>query len=120
MNVRVQDMTAAPTPSPSPLRSGIGITALGAYVPERMVPNTYFEAHLDTTAEWIESRSGIRERRFAAPDQTTSTLGLLAVRDLLAHRPEALKDVDSVICATSSPDAMFPSTAALIAREVGL
>ncbi|WP_309570150.1 beta-ketoacyl-ACP synthase III [Deinococcus sp.] len=114
-------MTAqSPSTGPGPLRSGIGITALGAYVPERVVPNSHFEAHLETTAEWIESRSGIRERRFAAPEQTTSTLGILAVRDLLAHRPEALRDVDSVICATSSPDAMFPSTAALIAKEVGL
>ncbi|MFC3831269.1 MULTISPECIES: beta-ketoacyl-ACP synthase III [Deinococcus] len=109
-----------PTSGPRPLRSGIGITALGAYVPDRVVPNSYFEAHLETTAEWIESRSGIRERRFAAPEQTTSGLGVLAVRDLLAHRPDALDGVDSVICATSSPDAMFPSTAALIAKEVGL
>lgn len=110
----------APTTGPAPLRSGIGITALGAYVPERTVPNSHFEAHLDTTAEWIEARSGIRERHFAAPDQHTSTLGTLAVRDLLAHHPAALQHVDSVICATSTPDAMFPSTAALIARDIGL
>lgn len=89
-------------------------------MPERVVPNAHFEAHLDTTAEWIEARSGIRERRFAAPGQTTSDLGVLAVRDLLQRSPQALDGVDAVICATSSPDAIFPSTAALIAGQVGL
>ncbi|PNY81102.1 beta-ketoacyl-ACP synthase III [Deinococcus koreensis] len=104
----------------SSLRPSIGITALGSYLPERVIPNSYFEAHLETTAEWIESRSGIRERRHAAPEQQTSDLGVQAVRDLLSRDPAALEGVDSVICATSSPDAMFPSTAALIAGQVGL
>ena len=106
--------------APAPLRPSIGITALGSYLPERVITNAHFEAHLETSAEWIESRSGIRERRFAAPGQPTSDLGVQAVRDLISRDPDALEGVDWVICATSSPDAMFPSTAALIAGQVGL
>ncbi|WP_019011265.1 beta-ketoacyl-ACP synthase III [Deinococcus aquatilis] len=106
--------------APNSARPSIGITALGSFAPARVVKNEEFEARMDTTAEWIESRTGIRERRFSAPDEFTSDVGLGAVRDLLARDPDGLKDVDMVICATASPDAMFPSTAALIAGQVGL
>ncbi|WP_291425827.1 beta-ketoacyl-ACP synthase III [Deinococcus sp.] len=109
-------MTAAP-PSTAP---ALGILAVGAYAPEQVVPNAHYAQYLDTTDDWIVSRSGIRERRHASAGQTSSTLGVEAVRDLLKHAPEALDGVNVVICATSSPDAMFPSTAALIAGEVGL
>ena len=98
----------------------LGVLAVGAYAPARAVPNAHYAGYLDTSDEWIVSRSGIRERRHAAPGETSSSLGAAAVRDLLAHSPEALEGVNLVICATSSPDAMFPSTAALIAGEVGL
>ncbi|MPY66789.1 ketoacyl-ACP synthase III [Deinococcus sp. SDU3-2] len=104
----------------SPHRPSLGITALGAYAPARVVSNADFEARLDTNAEWIESRTGIRERRFAAEDEYTSDVGVGAVRDLLSRDPEALREVDAVICATVSPDALMPSTAALIAMQVGL
>lgn len=106
---------------PSPAgRPNLGITALGTYVPEQVVTNADFEARMDTNAEWIESRTGIRERRFAAPGEFTSDLGVKAVQDLLARDPDALRGVDAVICATATPDALFPSTAALIAGQVGL
>ncbi|EYB68026.1 3-oxoacyl-ACP synthase [Deinococcus phoenicis] len=106
---------------PSPAgRPSIGITALGTAVPAQVVTNADFEARMDTNAEWIESRTGIRERRFAAADEFTSDLGVAAVRDLLARDPDGLRDVDLVICATATPDALFPSTAALIAGQVGL
>lgn len=104
----------------SPHPPSLGITALGAYAPARVVSNADFEARLDTNAEWIESRTGIRERRFAAPDEFTSDVGVAAVRDLLSRDPDALREVDAVICATVSPDALMPSTAALIAMQVGL
>lgn len=106
--------------TPSGSRPSIGITALGTYVPPRVVTNKDFEAHMDTSDEWIVSRTGIRERRFAAENEFTSDLGVRAVRDLLARDPDGLRDVDVVICATATPDALFPSTAALIAGQVGL
>ncbi|MBZ9750998.1 ketoacyl-ACP synthase III [Deinococcus sp. HMF7604] len=109
-----------PSVSALTARPSLGVTALGTYAPERVVPNSEFETRMDTTAEWIESRTGIRERRFAGPDQYTSDLGVLAVRDLLRRDPDALREVDAVICATVSPDALMPSTAALIAMQVGL
>ena len=72
----------------SPTRPPLGITALGAYAPARVISNADFEARLETNAEWIESRTGIRERRFAAEDEFTSDVGVGAVRDLLARDPE--------------------------------
>ncbi|MHA0033709.1 beta-ketoacyl-ACP synthase 3 [Deinococcus sp. PESE-13] len=98
----------------------IGITAIGMYVPERVVHNHEFESRMGIEDGWIESRSGIRERRFSAPGEFASHIGVKAVQDMLARDPEALKDVDLVIYATCTPDAMFPSTAALVAGQVGL
>ena len=72
----------------------IGITALGMYVPERTVTNADFEGRMGMESGWIESRSGIRERRFAAPGEFTSTLGVRAVQDMLRRDPEALSGVD--------------------------
>lgn len=109
-------MTLYTLPGPA----GIGITALGMAVPERVISNEHFAGYLDTSAEWIASRTGILERRFAAEGETAAGLGLAAVRDLLAHHPAGLEGVDMVLCATSTPDATFPSTAALIAGAAGL
>ena len=93
---------------------------MGMYVPERIVHNREFESRMAIEDGWIESRSGIRERRFASDTEFTSTLGVKAVQDMLARDPEALQGVDLVIYATCTPDAMFPSTAALVAGQVGL
>ncbi|ADV68842.1 beta-ketoacyl-ACP synthase III [Deinococcus maricopensis] len=98
----------------------IGITALGTYAPDRILTNTDLETMVDTTAEWITSRTGINERRIADEHEYASTVGIRAVQDLVRRHPTALDGVDMVVCATSSPDAFFPSTAALIAGEVGL
>ncbi len=98
----------------------IGITALGAYAPEHVVTNADFAARLDTNDEWIVSHTGIRERRFAAEGEFSSHLGVQSVKAMLERFPDALEGVDTVICATTSPDALFPATAALIAGQVGL
>ena len=98
----------------------IGITAIGMYVPERIVHNHEFESRMGIEDGWIESRSGIRERRFSAPGEFASHIGVKAVQDMLARDPQALEGVDLVIYATCTPDAMFPSTAALVAGQVGL
>jgi 3-oxoacyl-[acyl-carrier-protein] synthase-3 len=99
----------------------VGITALGTYVPERILSNFDLEKMVETTDEWIRDRTGIQERRIAADGQWTSDLGVLAVRDLASRYGEgSLQGVDAVICATASPDAMFPATAAIIAHKLGL
>lgn len=89
-------------------------------MPERVVTNAHFESYLDTTAEWIESRTGMRERRYAAEDEYASNLGVKAVQNMLTRDPQALEGVDLILCATGTPDALFPSTAALIGEQVGL
>lgn len=98
----------------------LGIVAMGMYVPPRVVANDEYAAYLDTSDEWIQSRTGIRERRFAAEHEYSSHMGVRAIEDMVRRDPEALKDVDTLICATVSPDALMPSTGALIASQVGL
>ncbi|MEX2541733.1 MAG: beta-ketoacyl-ACP synthase III [Trueperaceae bacterium] len=92
-----------------------GITALGAYAPEKVLTNQDLEEIMDTTDEWIRTRTGIRRRHVAADDEFTSDLAVSAVQDLVdRHGPQALEGVDLVIVATNTPDALFPSTAALV------
>ncbi len=98
-----------------------GILALGTYAPERVMTNHDFEKILDTSDEWIVSRTGIRERRLAAEGEFTSHLAFKAVEDLIRrHGESALEGVDLVIVATNTPDALFPATAALVQNRFGL
>lgn len=99
----------------------IGITALGTHVPEKVMTNRDFEKFLDTSDEWITSRTGIRERRFAAEGEYASGLAFAAVEDLIRrHGRAAIDGVDMVIVATNTPDALFPATAALVQDRFGL
>jgi 3-oxoacyl-[acyl-carrier-protein] synthase-3 len=108
-----------PTPAGSvPPRAAI--TGVATYVPERRVTNAEFADRLDTSDEWIVSRTGIRERRIAAPGETTSTMAAEAVRRLMAARGLGPDDVDALIVATVTPDMLFPATACLVQDQVGL
>ncbi|RKF17071.1 ketoacyl-ACP synthase III [Roseovarius spongiae] len=93
---------------------------IGHYLPERVVPNAEFEATLDTTDEWIRTRSGIERRRFAADDQTTSDLATEAARAALDHAGLAADDLDAIIVATSTPDLTFPSVATMVQSRLGM
>ncbi len=98
-----------------------GITALGTYLPEKVLNNVDLEKTLETSDEWIKSRTGISKRHIAADDEFTSHLAIRAVQNLCSkHGPEALSGVDLVIVATATPDAFFPSTAALVQAHFGL
>lgn len=98
-----------------------GLTALGAYAPERVVTNDDLARIMDTSDEWIRTRTGIRRRHVAAEDEFTSDLAFRAVEDLIRrYGREALEDVDAVIVATNTPDALFPATAALVQHRFGL
>jgi 3-oxoacyl-[acyl-carrier-protein] synthase III len=102
-------------------RMNVGITALGTYVPSKVMSNHDFEKIMDTSDEWISTRTGIKERRFSAEDEYCSTMAFRAVEDLLSrHGPDALQGVDMVIVATNTPDALFPATAALVQDRFGL
>lgn len=107
-----------PDNPPCPPRAAI--TAVATYVPERIVTNAELATKLDTSDEWITSRTGIRERRIGSPGETTSTMGAAAVRRLMAARGLGSSDVGVLIVATVTPDMMFPATACLIQDHVGL
>jgi len=94
------------------------ITAVGHYVPETILSNADLEKMVDTTDEWIRTRTGISERRILK-DGATSDLGAAAVRDLLSKRGIGAEEIDMIIVATVTPDMFFPSTACLIQEKVG-
>lgn len=93
----------------------------GHYLPERVVENAEFEKIVDTTDEWIRSRSGIERRHFAAEDQKTSDLAIAAARMALDDAGLEGSDIDAVVLATATPDQTFPSTATRVqaALEMG-
>lgn len=92
---------------------------VGHYLPDRVVPNVEFEKTLDTTDEWIKSRSGIERRHFAAPDQTTSDLAARAANEALKMAGLTGNDVDAIILATSTADLTFPSAATMVQHAIG-
>ncbi|WP_248927669.1 ketoacyl-ACP synthase III [Paenibacillus hamazuiensis] len=95
------------------------ITAIGSYVPERILTNADLERMVDTSDEWIVQRTGIRERRICAPDQFTSDLCIAAVKDLLARYPVSLDDLDLIIVATHTAELACPSAACLVQGHFG-
>jgi 3-oxoacyl-[acyl-carrier-protein] synthase-3 len=99
--------------------SAISITGIGAYVPERVLTNDELSGLMETSDEWIVERTGIRERRIAADDQALSDLGLPAARQALEQAGVEPATVDLIIVATVTPDMAFPSSAAIIADELG-
>jgi 3-oxoacyl-[acyl-carrier-protein] synthase-3 len=97
----------------------VSITGLGCHVPERVVTNDELARLVDTSDEWITSRTGIKERRFAAEDEALSDLALPASRVALEAAGISGGDLDLIIVATVTPDMMFPATAALLADRLG-
>ncbi|MEB0280537.1 MULTISPECIES: beta-ketoacyl-ACP synthase 3 [unclassified Mucilaginibacter] len=91
------------------------ITALSAYVPDQVISNKWFEDKIETQDEWIVSRTGIRERRFAADNEFTSDLCIEAIKNLLNENPEIdLQEVDFIIVATTTADQVMPSMASQV------
>ena len=97
----------------------VQITGSGAYMPERVVTNDELARTVDTSNEWIVQRTGIRERRWAAPGQGTLALATNASQGALANAGLTPKDIDLIVCATISPEHMLPSTAALLQAALG-
>jgi len=96
------------------------ITAVGGYVPETKLTNADLEKMVETNDEWIKSRTGISERRILKePGKATSDLGAPAIQDLLRKRNIDPKEIDCIICATVTPDMMFPCTANIISDKIG-
>lgn len=96
-----------------------GVLGTGSYLPERVLDNRELADRFGCSEEWILTRTGIRERRFADPGTGSSDLGVIAAERALAAAGLAPTDLDLVICATYTPDMAFPSTACLIQERIG-
>ena len=102
----------------SPRRSA-SVVSTGAYLPSRIVTNDDLAHIVETSDEWIRSRTGIRERRIAAPDELTSDMGAKAAQQALELGGIDPESIDLIIVATCTPDTIFPSTACHIQRKIG-
>jgi len=96
------------------------VAGLGSILPDRIVPNEWFESFIDTSDEWIRDRTGITERRFAVEGQTTSDLATEAARRALDSAGIAPAQLDLVVCATLTGDTPIPSTAVWMQRKLGI
>ena len=95
------------------------ITGTGRYLPEKVITNAYLESLVDTSDEWIRQRTGIIERRMAAPDQATSDLCIEAAKIAIADAGLTPGDIDQIIVATVTPDHVFPATACIVQHALG-
>ena len=96
------------------------VKGIGHYLPDRIVANTDLEAMVDTTDEWIRTRSGIERRHFAAEGQMTSDLATRAARAALGDAGLDANSIDAIIVATSTPDLTFPSVATMVQGQLGM
>ena len=99
---------------------GVIIAGTGSYTPSRIVTNEELSTRVETSDEWITSRTGIRERRLAADNEVTSTMGAKAGLAALEAAQLSPDQIDLIVVATLSPDMSFPSTASLIQNQMGL
>ncbi|MDD3904931.1 MAG: ketoacyl-ACP synthase III [Candidatus Omnitrophica bacterium] len=97
----------------------VGILGLGAYLPEKILTNKDLEKMVDTTDEWIVSRTGIKERRIAREDEATSDMATEAAKRALKDAGLTAADIDLIIVATITPDMFFPATACLVQEKIG-
>jgi 3-oxoacyl-[acyl-carrier-protein] synthase-3 len=96
------------------------VKGVGHYLPDRVVPNAEFEPIVETSDEWIRSRSGIERRHFAAEGQMTSDLATRAAKAALADAGLEAGEIDAIIVATSTPDLTFPAVATMVQSSLGM
>ncbi|MCX8493677.1 MAG: ketoacyl-ACP synthase III [Chthoniobacterales bacterium] len=101
-----------------PLRSA-SIIGTGSYAPDSVMTNADLEKLVETSDEWIQSRTGIRERHIAGPEQPTSELAARAAQAAIENAGISPEEIDLIICATCTPDMFFPSTACLVQTKIG-
>jgi 3-oxoacyl-[acyl-carrier-protein] synthase-3 len=102
-----------------PTRPTIGLLGLGAYVPARVMENAEWSEWVDTTDEWIRTRTGIERRRIAAEDETTATMAVAAARRALEDAGLEPADLDEIVVATDTPEVYCPDTAAFVQHLLG-
>jgi 3-oxoacyl-[acyl-carrier-protein] synthase-3 len=118
-------MSSSPSDQPQPRkkdlssRRTVSIIGTGSFVPERVLANAELEKMVDTTDDWIVSRTGIRERRLAGPDECTSDLAAKAALNAIENAGITAEEIDLIIVATVTPDMFFPSTACFVQTKIG-
>src|ERR1700682_4382375 len=100
-------------------RRTVSIIGTGSYVPEKILTNADLSKMVDTSDEWITTRTGIKERRVAAKDENTSHMAAKAALRALAQAKISAKDVDLLLVATATPDMLFPATACFVQKKIG-
>ena len=108
--IRLPAKLASPVP--------VGVVGAGYYRPDRVLTNADLEKMVDTSNDWIVERTGIHERRIAAAEMSTSDMGVRAAKAALSNAGLTSNDIDMIICATITPDTLFPSTACLIQKGI--
>ena len=98
----------------------VKIVGTGFYVPDNILTNLDLEKIVDTSDEWITTRTGIKERRIASPEQATSDMVVQASQKALGNAHLEAKDIDLILVATVTPDTPFPSTACWVQKKPGL
>lgn len=98
----------------------VGIIGVGAYVPENVVTNHDLEKKVNTSDEWIRTRTGIEERRMASEDMDTSDMAIIAAKNALLHASLDATEIDLILVATATPDYAFPSVACLVQEALGI
>ena len=96
------------------------ITAFGTYVPEKIIDNHYFQNIIETTDDWITSRTGVKTRRYSKEGELTSDLAIKAVQNLIETSGKIVKDVDYLIICTTSPDFLMPNVASVVQHKLGI
>lgn len=109
--------TTNPPPSRVPLK--VQVAGTGGYVPSKVLSNADLEKMVETTDEWILTRTGIRERRIAGDDELSSDMGAHAAREALRDAEVQPEEVDLILVATTTPDHTFPATASFIQQKIG-
>ena len=107
------------SPRSAKTRRTVSIVGTGSYVPEKILTNDDLSKMVDTSDEWITTRTGIKERRVAAKDENTSDMAAKAALRALEQAKTSAKDVDLLLVATATPDMLFPATACFVQKKIG-
>ncbi|MGH7330277.1 MAG: beta-ketoacyl-ACP synthase 3, partial [Polyangiaceae bacterium] len=99
---------------------GVRIISAGHYAPAKVLTNADLEKILDTSDEWITTRTGMKRRHIAAPDEATSDLALAAAKEALSRASLKPKQIDCIVVATVTPDYLFPATGCIVASKLGI
>src|SRR3954467_2803349 len=100
-------------------RRTVSIVGTGSYVPEKVLTNADLSRMVDTSDEWITTRTGIKERRIAAKDENTSDMAAKAALNAIEQAKISPTDIDLLLVATATPDMIFPATACFVQKKIG-